>query len=192
MYRFNPANSEGRDSEDKGPFRSMCDQGHRQQGNDPRGLSTPEGVAGAGDPEGIATPMGTTTGVAQGILGTLDRKVRRHRARIEKDGDACKACQGINCEELSSCLKYLSLSPCKRLAIVKNHLYCYLCLSKYHMSRDCIMGTPQCSLSNCKEIFNPLLHWHRIPRIPKDQRRQTRAAETTLEWRKRQFTLAQE
>ena len=41
VYKFNPTNSEGRESENKGPRRYMCDQGHQQQGNDPRGLATP-------------------------------------------------------------------------------------------------------------------------------------------------------
>ena len=89
LCRINPTHGKGRDLEEKVPHRSKCDQGHLQYGNDPRGLATPEGFAGGGDPEGIATPMGTTTGIAQGILGTLDRKVQRHRARIEKDRDAC-------------------------------------------------------------------------------------------------------
>ena len=165
LSRIYPTHRKGRDLEEKEPSRSKCDQGHLQYGNDPRGLATPEGFASGGDPERIATPEGATARAAQGIQGTLDRKVQRHRARIAKDRDACKACQGIKCEELKKCSMYLSLNTCKRLAIVKNNLYCYLCLSKCHMLRDCTCGQPLCPINDCNEIFHPLLHWHKVPRM---------------------------
>ena len=56
LSRINPPPKGGRDLEEKGPHRSRYDQGHLQYGSDPRGLATPEGIAGGGDPEGIATP----------------------------------------------------------------------------------------------------------------------------------------
>ena len=88
LSRINPPLNEGRDLEEKGPQGLKLEHGHLQYGNDPRGLATPKGVAGEGDPEEIATPVGTTPGMTQRNLGTLDSKVQRHRARIEKDRDA--------------------------------------------------------------------------------------------------------
>ena len=60
--------------------------GHLHISDNPRGLATPKGVTGEGDSGELATPVDATPRMTQETLGSLNQKVRWHRARIDRAG----------------------------------------------------------------------------------------------------------
>ena len=67
----------------------------------------------------------------------------------------CLVCKGTH--SIDKCSTFQKLSTADKWNTARKHKLCYSCLGTNHTIRECNISKT-CSIPDCKEIHNPLLH----------------------------------